>query len=139
MSLDERPTRVLILMPIGRDGPATAEVLARADLATVVCAGLANLLDELKRGAGAVCLAEEALTDGYAPLKEWVLNQPAWSDLPFVILSSRADDASIRTWRENLTLSLRNVSLLERPVQAITLASALSVAIRSRKRQYEVR
>ncbi|MGM3273325.1 hypothetical protein, partial [Bacillus cereus group sp. BC232] len=83
MSADEHPSRILILMPIGRDGPATAEVLGRAGLPAYVCESLPHLLTEMDRGAGAVCLVEEALTEeGYGPLKTWVVNQPPWSDLP---------------------------------------------------------
>ena len=42
-------------------------------------------------------------------------------------------------WRRNLVSALRNVSLLERPVQPITLTSAVQSALRARGRQYEIR
>jgi signal transduction histidine kinase/CheY-like chemotaxis protein len=42
-------------------------------------------------------------------------------------------------WRRNIVSLLRNVSLLERPVQPITLTSALQSALRARQRQYEIR
>jgi signal transduction histidine kinase len=140
MTNDERATRILILMPVGRDGQATAEVLARANFLTFVCRSLREFICELELGAGAACLAEEALAEGgYDELKTWVKNQLAWSDLPFVVLSSRVEDPSTRRWRETLTVALQNVSLLERPVHGLTLISALKVALRSRMRQYEVR
>jgi signal transduction histidine kinase/CheY-like chemotaxis protein len=140
MECNAHEKRILILTPRGRDGNATAEVLTRAGFSTFVCETRACLVDELGKGAGAVCLAEEALTEGgYVSLREWVRAQPPWSDMPFVVLSSRQDEIEIRVWREKLTGALGHVSLLERPLQAITLASALRTAIRSRTKQYEVR
>jgi len=65
--------------------------------------------------------------------------QPPWSDLPFVVLTGQVAHSSIGTWRHNLVAALRNVSLLERPVQAITMRTAVQAAVRSRERQYELR
>ncbi len=132
--------RVLVFAPIGRDGPATAELLRRAGLETVICSDLAALISELDAGVGAVFLAEEALFGkDTAPLMQWVDGQPAWSDLPFIVLTSHQEQAAVVTWRRHLVNALRNVSLLERPVQPITLVSAVQSALRARRRQYEVR
>jgi signal transduction histidine kinase/CheY-like chemotaxis protein len=61
------------------------------------------------------------------------------SDLPFVILTSRQEQPGIMAWRQRLVTALRTVALLERPVQAITLTSAIKAALRARTRQFEVR
>ena len=58
-------------------------------------------------------------------LSEPVGKQPPWSDLPFVVLTSHLLSTA-SAWRQKLIGSLRNVSLLERPVQAITLTSNAS-------------
>ena len=42
-------------------------------------------------------------------------------------------------WRQKIVDMLGNVSLLERPVQPITLSSTIHAAVRARKRQYEVK
>jgi signal transduction histidine kinase/CheY-like chemotaxis protein len=68
-----------------------------------------------------------------------VARQPAWSDLPFVILTSHHDQPAVGSWRTRLVVQLRNVSLLERPIQTITLTSTVRAAMRARMRQYEVR
>jgi hypothetical protein len=47
--------------PIGRDAPASAELLRRAGLETEVCSDLTTLISEIELGAGAVFLAEEGL------------------------------------------------------------------------------
>ena len=132
--------RVLIVSPIGRDGPATAELLHRVGVATHLCADYVELCAELARGATAVFVAEEALfRQDLAPLTDWVQQQPAWSDMPFVLLTSRHDRPRVMAWRQSIVEILRNVSLLERPVQPITLSSAIRAAVRARRRQYEVR
>jgi signal transduction histidine kinase len=90
-------------------------------------------------GAGAILVAEEALFNAdVTSLQDWVARQPAWSDIPFVVLTSHLDHARTKLWRQSLVGLLRNVSMLERPVQPITLTSALQAALRARRRQYEV-
>jgi signal transduction histidine kinase len=140
MADDALEQRILVLTPTGRDSVATKELLQRAYLATQVCQNLTELIAHLGEGAASALIAEEALTsEGYNTLVAWVDDQPAWSELPFIILSSRNDSAPLRAWREEAISRLRNVSLLERPVQGVTLISALRVALRARNKQYEVR
>lgn len=132
--------RVLIFAPVGRDGPAAAELLRRVDLQSLVCQSFAELIAELARGASAVLLAEEGLFGHEtSSLSRWVACQPAWSDLPFVVLTSHQEHPGVRSWRTSLIAQLRNVSLLERPIQTITLTSTVRAAMRARTRQYEVR
>jgi signal transduction histidine kinase/CheY-like chemotaxis protein len=131
---------VLVLAPTGRDGAASAELLRRAGLSARACADLPDLVDGLAAGADAVFVAEEALLN--RPIEElvaWVEEQPPWSDMPFVVLTSRREHPAVVAGRGRLVAALRNVSLLERPVQAITLTSAVQAAVRARRRQYEVR
>ncbi len=133
-------SRVLVLAPIGRDGLASAEVLRRAGLSTEACSDLGELVARIKVGAAAVFVAEEALVGkDLSALVAWIEDQPPWSDLPFVMLTSNHAQAPLRAWRQTMVETLRNVALLERPVQAITLSSTLLSAVRARVRQYEVR
>jgi signal transduction histidine kinase/ActR/RegA family two-component response regulator len=136
----ERGNRVLIFAPIGRDGPASAELFRGANLEAVNCRGLPELVTEMTAGVGAVFLAEEGLFGkDTAPLAQWIASQPPWSDLPFVVLTSHREQPAVVAWRRSIVELLRNVSLLERPVQPITLTSAIQSAIRARRRQYEIR
>src|SRR5271167_823323 len=93
--------RVLVLAPIGRDASASAELFQHVGLATDICGGLPDLVEQVEAGAGAVFLAEEALfgKDGTA-LFQWVETQPAWSDLPFVILTSHQEQPAVAAWRQ---------------------------------------
>lgn len=131
---------VAILTPIGRDAVASAEVLRRAGYESTICANTAELVASLNSGASVALVTEEALFG--RPSDEvgcWIESQEPWSDMPFVILTSRLERPEVLIWRQRLLVRFRNVSLLERPLDAITLASAISSAIRGRLRQYQVR
>jgi signal transduction histidine kinase len=103
-------------------------------------ADLSALIAGLAKGAGSVLITEEALFNADTEaLEAWVKKQPAWSDLPFIVLTSHLDHPKIIHWRQHLAEKLRNVSILERPLQPITLASAVEVALRARHYQHEVK
>src|SRR5689334_3191440 len=133
--------RVLVLAPIGRDGTMAVALLREAGVTAEVCADLTELRDRLNSGAGVAVIAEEAFyREPLEFLVDWVARQPSWSDFPFVVLTSGGRGASVDQLRRlRLLEALRNVSLLERPVQAVTLVSAVHAALRARRRQYETR
>ncbi|HEX2543323.1 MAG TPA: response regulator [Ramlibacter sp.] len=132
--------RVLIHAPRGRDGIVVQEVLAAQRIASKVCASEKDLLDSLVEGAAAVILTEEALPELMADdgLLEWLRQQPPWSDFPFVVLATKREgrrpDKDFRSLH-----NLGNLVLLERPLNAETLASAAESAVRARRRQYAAR
>jgi signal transduction histidine kinase/CheY-like chemotaxis protein len=123
--------RILVLAPIGRDGPLAQRALAVAGMDAHVCRDVAELCAELEVGAGAALLTPEALVDGAVPkLAAALQSQPAWSDFP-VVLFAGADLPELR--------GLANLTVLERPVRVRTLLSAIRSALRARRRQYETR
>jgi len=131
--------RVLIVAPIGRDAQATAQQLAEGDFYCEVCADIDSLHEQLGKGAGVALVTEEALYNaGTDRLKRWVATQPPWSDFPIIILTTRATSAAAQAHRRNLLESFGNVSMLERPLNAVTLLSTVRSALRARRRQYEV-
>ncbi|RMH98473.1 response regulator [Pseudomonas songnenensis] len=106
----------------------------------VVCHSVGEVLRRAETDADAVFIAEEGLFGhDLEALASWVDQQPAWSDFPFVVLTSKHQQPAVAAWRQRMVAALRNVSLLERPVQSITLTSAVKAALRGRHRQYEVR
>jgi signal transduction histidine kinase/CheY-like chemotaxis protein len=136
--MDSKP--VLIHAPIGRDAQVSAELLERVGLSVKVCSTLADVVAGINAGAAAVFIAEESLFGrDISAISDWVAQQSPWSDLPFVVLTSHHEEPAVSAWRQQLVSLLRNVSLLERPVQPITLTSAVRSAVRARLRQYEVR
>jgi signal transduction histidine kinase len=131
--------RILVLAPIGRDARAAAEQLAENNLHCLICADLADLREKLQEGAAVGVVAEEAFYQrGTLPLEQWVTSQPPWSDFPFIVLTTRATSAASHAYRMRLIEGLGNVSLLERPLNAVTLVSTVQSALRARRRQYEV-
>ena len=132
--------RVLVLAPIGRDAQAASRNLADVQVESVICADVADLVLKLGEGAAAALVTEESfLHGGILPLEGWVASQPPWSDFPFIILTTRATSAATQAFRMRLLQGLGNVSLLERPLNAVTLTSAVQAALRARRRQYEIR
>ena len=138
-------TRVLVVAPAGRDAQLTCAALAEHGLAAEACAGVAELCREMAWGAGVGCLTQEALTgEGRRLLSATLAAQPAWSDLPLVILTSNGGSSGGRAALDARTTlaalgALGNVTLIERPVRVVTLVSVLKSALRARQRQYEVR
>lgn len=142
MTTPTKPEHPLIVVyaPIGRDGSATAELLRRSGMDAVVCHSVDEVLQRAETDASAVFIAEEGLFGhDLKALSDWVDRQPTWSDFPFVVLTSKHQQPAVAAWRQRMVTALRNVSLLERPVQSITLSSAMQAAVRGRLRQYEVR
>ncbi len=90
-------------------------------------------------GAGTAVITEEALFAGNtASLGEWVGSQPAWSDFPFIVLTARERKSPAHRNSSTILELLQNVTLQERPVQTVTLISAVRSALRARHRQYEL-
>ncbi|MEE7450966.1 hybrid sensor histidine kinase/response regulator [Methylobacterium radiotolerans] len=130
--------RVLILAPRGRDGTIAEQVLAQSGTRAETCPDVNGWLACLSAGAGAALVTEEALDGDLSELFAWLDAQPAWSDFPFIVLATR--QAGRRSERASKLLArLGNVILLERPVNAETLASAAAAALRARRRQYQAR
>lgn len=129
--------RILIYAPAGKDALLASKVLEGAALTSCICDSPTAVLRELEHGAGAVLIAEEGLAaDTLKSLGHYVAAQPAWSDLPILVLTKYgADPAGL----DDVLDILGNVTFLERPVRAATLTSAVRSALRARMRQYQVR
>jgi signal transduction histidine kinase/ActR/RegA family two-component response regulator len=129
--------RVLVIAPTRKDAEQTRLILDDVGLACHACNGIREATDELKLGAGAILVTDEIMADReLESLLEALGAQPAWSDIPLVVLSGAGADS--RAARGAMEL-LGNVTVLERPVRASTLISSLRTAIRARRRQYQIR
>jgi len=136
---EDHTQRILILAPIGRDASAAAQHLAEGKISCAICVDIEDLHAKLQEGAAAALVTEEAfLQGGTQSMEKWVVNQPAWSDFPFIVLTTRSTSSAAQAYRVRLLESLGNVSLLERPLNAVTLTSSIQAALRARRRQYEV-
>jgi signal transduction histidine kinase/CheY-like chemotaxis protein len=131
--------RILIFSPRGRDAEVMLGVLARDGFGCDIVPGSDELAASVATGAGAAIVAEEALQGvDLRPLLAWLERQEPWSDFPFIVLVSRLVGMPADRARPVLG-ELGNVILLERPLNAQTLRSAVSSALRGRRRQYQAR
>ncbi len=98
------------------------------------------MVRELCQSGAAAIIAEEALTPpGIEKIVNCLNEQPPWSDVPIVVLTSGglASGASAKKVRELEVLG--NITFLERPVRPDTVRSAMRAALRARMRQYDLR
>ena len=136
MAPHEDTERVLIFAPQGRDGELAASVLSDCALEAMTCRSLDELICEMSAGAGCLVVAEEALTPAaMAALAEPLASQPPWSDLPFVVFSAMHRRAA----GADPLRSLGHVAVLDRPTKIRALVSAVSTALRARRRQYDAK
>ncbi|ARB30132.1 response regulator [Pseudomonas tolaasii] len=137
---DLAPTfeRAIILAPLGRDSTLALMMLNEAGYSGIVANSLASLCEMLEDGAGVLIVAAEALHGvDLEPLLEHLHQQPAWSDLPIVLMTHHG--GSEQSGSSYLSGLLGNVTFLERPFHPVTLISLVSAALRGRRRQYEAR
>jgi PAS domain S-box-containing protein len=134
------PHRILVLAPHGRDARLVVEVLEHQGHGAVACATMSQLAARLGEHAGAAILAQEALDrPAMETLGRALAEQPGWSELPLIVLTRDTVEGRA-TWQRVAELSaIRHATLLERPLRALTLVSAVRVALRSRERQYQLR
>jgi two-component system, sensor histidine kinase len=135
----ENECRLLVLAPTGSDAVNARAVLEKVHIQCSICQDENELRSKFGEGAGAILIAEEALTLTFnAELTKILSNQPPWSDIPILLMVSQGEEA--RTSARSIdALGLGNVTLLERPFRLVTLISAVTGALRARRRQYEVR
>ena len=132
--------RTLILAPFGRDAAIAGALLTEAALGYTSCRSLADLHTGMVEGAGLVLLTEEAVrTADLKPISQWVAAQDPWSDLPFLLLTSRGGGSERNPAAKHLSEVLGNVTFLERPFHPTTLISLVRTALRGRQRQYDAR
>lgn len=130
--------RALILAPLGRDSQIALMILNEAGFAGLICRHLGHLCEELESGAGLLVISSEALVGpDLETLFLQIEQQPAWSDLPIVLLTHHGGPEQNPAAR--IGMQLGNVTFLERPFHPVTLISLVTTALRGRRRQYEAR
>jgi two-component system, chemotaxis family, CheB/CheR fusion protein len=137
--VSELAGRVLIVAPLGRDASVMASLLAEHGCETSICNGAREARSQLALGAGALILTEEALErEHMAELFAALEAQPPWSELPLIVLTGAGESRFARLL-ELLADAAGSITVLERPIGTLTLVRSVQVALRSRRRQYQVR
>jgi signal transduction histidine kinase len=132
---------VRVVAPTGRDATLIVEALRQNGLAAEACGDMSQILGYLAEHViGPLLIAEEALTpDSIRELGGLIERQPAWSDLPVLILTSSGRESPQSHMLEQRLLPLGAPVLVERPIRSMTLVSSVRAALRARQRQYEIR
>ena len=140
MTDDAACERALVLAPHGRDAIVACAILGEAAIAAEPVADLPALVGGIERGAGFVVVTQEALaTSDLRDLSGWIGRQEQWSDLPFILLTSRGGGLERNPAALRCLEVLTNVTFVERPFHPTTLISLAQAALRGRRRQYEAR
>jgi two-component system, chemotaxis family, CheB/CheR fusion protein len=133
----ELELRLLVLASNSQDAQHSRLILDDAGIAITLCRNLYELCREAAQGAGALLITDEAFADErFDHLREMLRAQPAWSDLPLLILAPGGVSSTAAGWAME---ALANVVLLDRPVQAPALIAAVRSALRARTHQIQLR
>ena len=139
--MSDKQRRVLIVAPTGRDARLLCDMLGSNGIASEPFADIRQLCDELRHGAGAILLTDEALGPGaLESLSDALGTQPKWSDVPVILLTGnwqRVDAAAHQMFREKGARG--SLVVVEKPVRPLSLRSAVDAALLTRTRQYELR
>jgi len=132
--------RVLLFTPTGRDAALLAETISVFGIQSQPCGSLAETIAHIDAGCATLVIAEEALTGVAVKELGAVLDaQPAWSDLPVIVLTTAGEQTPVADYKLKMLTPLGNISLIERPVRPQTLVSIVQSALRARERQYQFR
>ena len=128
-----------ICAPFGYDEQALAGLLAEWGAQARPCADGAQLAAAVDDpGVWLLLLTDDALETHATPLAAALQAQPAWSDMPLIVLSAQAGSGgSHLQW--NFLRQFANITVLGRPGSANVLRSAFDAACRARAWQYTVR
>ena len=126
---------VALLTPSAHDASLAQSVLKSSGIDSKPCTSSSDLVAAMSSGCGAVILAEEALTaSAVSQIRQALDDQEPWSDLPILLLVK----GDIVKATEIFSRS-GNISILERPFSQLTFVRFVEVALRARRKQYELR
>ncbi|HZX86432.1 MAG TPA: ATP-binding protein, partial [Reyranella sp.] len=132
--------QALVLAPRGRDAAVAASLIDQVGVPSRICHELGELVEALDDDAAFVLMTEEAIRNlDLKPLAQWLAGQPAWSDLPFVLVTDHGGGPERNPIAAHWLDALGNVSFIERPFHPTTLMSVARSTIRGRRRQHETR
>ncbi|WP_037088188.1 hybrid sensor histidine kinase/response regulator [Rhizobium sp. CF080] len=130
----------LVYAPNGRDAQIALSLLGEAGTNAKAVGDLTSFVASLSDDVAFAVVTEEALRSAdLRAVSIWIEKQPSWSDLPFIVLTSRGGGPERNPAAARLSEVLGNVSFVERPFHATTFISVARSALRGRRRQYEAR
>ncbi|MBL6614469.1 MAG: response regulator [Reyranella sp.] len=115
-------------------------MIDQVEVESVACRDVAALVEALDDDTAFVLVTEDAIRSAdLKPLAAWLGNQPAWSDLPFVLVTDHGGGPERNPIAGRWLEILGNVSFIERPFHPTTLVSLVRATVKGRRRQLETR
>jgi two-component sensor histidine kinase len=135
-----RLDRVLVLAPYRKDATFLGRLLEEHDIRVEIVTGIGALADRLATMPGVLVATHEALTPPVLDaIAGHVRAQPAWSEIPIVVLLDRASPhMRVRAELSRLWPRARHI-FYQRPVTPVELVSGVQSALLGRLRQRDVR
>jgi signal transduction histidine kinase len=131
---------VVIHTPHGRDAEIAAGLLKEVGISAVKALDLNQFENSLSNDTWFALLTDETLrSSDMRGIADWIANQPAWSDLPFIVLTQRGGGPERNPAAARLSEMLHNVTFLERPFHPTTFVSVARTALNGRRRQFDAR
>jgi signal transduction histidine kinase len=131
--------RILVRAPTGDDAALIARILGGHGFVVVAVEDTAALAAEWESGAGMVLIASEALDDPdcCTSLRELCDAQEPWSEIPVLLLGGGGEQEAAQA--KQMLGERVQILILDRPLGLATFVSAAEAALRSRRRQYQVK
>jgi signal transduction histidine kinase len=128
----------IVVSPNASDCELTVALLRESGVNAQAFPDLYCLSRTIGGTVGCALIVEDALVESEVDgFREALRTQPAWSDLPIIIVASL--ETVSNTLVERAFPDTGNVTLLGRPLSPSVLVSTVRCALRSRARQYQVR
>jgi PAS domain S-box-containing protein len=139
-NLNAVQSKALIFAPFGRDAAVATGLLYEAGIETHISTDLPDFAKSLGDGTCLAVITEEAIRSAdLRAIAAWVVHQPPWSDLAFIVLTQRGGGPERNPAAARLSDVFGNVTFLERPFHPTTFISMARFAKKGRRRQYEIR
>ena len=130
--------QTIVVTPNEADGKLSVELLRADGIVATRYPTLADVPPLAGDDIGCLLIVEEALTQAEIQrIDQLLLAQPAWSDLPLLVIAGHA--TSLVGFVERVFSQPGNLSVLQRPLHPVTLSLAVKASLRARARQFELR
>lgn len=130
---------VLIHAARGADAEALAAALHEGGMAARLGGGPEDVAARVPE-AGCLLVAQDALTpEAVAALGRALTDQPAWSELPVLVLADRVADVFALRVRLEAEWGEAQIRYLTRPVAPLVLMTSVHAALSARMRQFLLR
>lgn len=126
--------RLLMIAASERDEAHSRRLFAEDSIQVDFCRSVEELVYAAEDDAATILLSDIALRhDRVLPLIDFLSEQPPWSDLPVILVTS---DERPGWLKHN---EPQNLAILRQPVHVDSLLSLVRASLASRERQYQVR